>query len=135
LEEKVEDPLYYPKRELQTAKRAIENMKNAHDFETLEDEWRIYLNAIEKFWVKSERVCSPEHAKFQPWQGFYTKQRKKDPLLKYLKHARNSDQHSIQESMNTKPASRSMYIEGGDSVFIDKLTTQLSHINPNSFCV
>ncbi len=69
--------------------------KIAHDFETLEDEWRIYLNAIEKSWVKVARVCSHVSTKFQPSQGFYTKQRKKDPLLKYLKHARNSDQHSI----------------------------------------
>ncbi len=121
MKEQVEDPLYYPRRELKTAKRAIENMKNAHDFEILEDEWRIYLNAIEKSWVKAERICSPIHTKFQPWQGFYTKQRKKDPLLKYLKHARNSDQHSIQKSMDTKPASRSMRIEGGNSVYIDKL--------------
>lgn len=122
MKEQSEDPLYYPKRELNTAKRAIENMKNAQDFETLEDEWRIYLNSIEKAWVKAERVCSPVHTKFQPWQGFYAKQRKKDPLLNYLKHARNSDQHSIQESMNAKPASRSMYVEGADFVHIDKLT-------------
>ncbi len=128
MKEQIEDPLHYPKRELKIAKRAIENMKNAPNFETLEDEWRIYLNAIEKSWVKVERVCSPVHTKFQPWQGFYTKQRKKDPLLKYLKHARNSDQHSIQESMNTKSASRSMYIEGGDSVHIDKLSIKNGNV-------
>ena len=127
MKEQDKDPLYYPKRELKTAKHAIENMKNAQDFETLEDEWRIYLNAIEKSWVKAERVCSI-YTKFQPWQGFYTKQRKKDPLLKYLKHARNSDQHSIQESMNIKPASRSIYIEGGNSVHIDKLTIKNGNV-------
>ena len=116
------EPLYHAKRELKLAEKAIERMTNAQSIEDLEDEWKIYLNAIEKVWVKAERGCQHVRNRFQPWQGTFTKDRKKDALLKYIKHARNSDQHTIEEVMQKKDASSSMYVEGGEGVtHIDRL--------------
>lgn len=109
-------PLYHAKRELVAAQRAIERMGQASSLEDLEDEWKAYLTAIEKCWIKVERACQHIRNKFQPWQGQYANERRKDPLLKYLKHARNSDHHSIQENMDKKAASSSMYVEGGPGV-------------------
>jgi hypothetical protein len=108
--------LYHAKRELVAAQRAIERMSQAESLEDLEDEWKAYLSAIEKCWIKVERSCQHVRNKFQPWQGTYANERKKDPLLKYLKHTRNSDHHSIQENMGKKAASSSMYVEGGRGV-------------------
>ncbi|MFA6011587.1 MAG: hypothetical protein WC799_16485 [Desulfobacteraceae bacterium] len=105
------DPLYYAKRELDAAERAIERMTQAMSIEELEDEWKAFLNTIEKCWIKTERVCQHVKNKFQPWQGNYTNERKNDPLLRYIKHARNSDQHTIQEVFEKKDASSSMYPE------------------------
>lgn len=113
--------LYHAKRELRTAEKAIERMTEAENLEDLEDEWKIYLNAIEKVWVKTERACQHVRNKFQPWQGAFARERNKDALLKYIKHARNSDQHAIEETMDQKNASSSMYIEGGEDVYIDSL--------------
>jgi len=110
------EPLYHAKRELIAAEKAIERMTKSGSIEDLEDEWKNYLNAIEKCWVKTERACQHVRNKFQPWQGNFAKERKKDPLLKYIKHARNSDQHTIQEGMENKDASSSMYVEGGPGV-------------------
>ena len=110
------EPLYHAKRELIAAEKAIERMTKSDSIEDLEDEWKNYLNAIEKCWVKTERSCQHVRNKFQPWQGNFAKERKKDPLLKYIKHARNSDQHTIQEGMEKKDASSSMYVEGGPGV-------------------
>ena len=118
----VKEPLYYAKRELRSAEKAIERMAQAESIEDFEDEWKIYLNSIEKVWVKAERACQYMRNKFQPWQGKFASERKKDALLKYLKHARNSDQHSLAETMQKQAASSSMYIEGGPGVtYIDKL--------------
>ena len=112
----LKEPLHHAKRELIAAEKAIERMTKSDSIEDLEDEWKNYLNAIEKCWVKTERSCQHVRNKFQPWQGNFAKERKKDPLLKYIKHARNSDQHTIQESMEKKDASSSMYVEGGPGV-------------------
>ena len=110
------EPLHHAKRELRAAEKAIERMTKSSSIEDLEDEWKIFLNSIEKCWVKTERSCQNVRNKFQPWQGKFTKERKKDPLLRYIKHARNSDQHTIQEGMEKKDASRSMYVEGGPGI-------------------
>ncbi len=112
----IKKPLYHAKRELLASEKAIERMSQAKSFEDLEDEWKIYLNSIEKCWVKVERACQHVRNKFQPWQGTFARQRKKDPLLRYIKHARNSDQHTIQENMEEKNASSSMSVEGGPGV-------------------
>lgn len=110
------EPLYHAKRELAAAEKAIERMTKAESIDDLEDEWKVYLNSIEKCWVKTERACQHVRNKFQPWQGEFSNERKKDALLRYIKHARNSDQHSIQEAMQKKEASSSMYVEGGQGV-------------------
>jgi len=110
------EPLYHAKRELIAAEKAIERMTQAGSLEDLEDEWKNYLNAIEKCWVKTERAFQNIRNQFQPWQGKFANERKKDALLKYIKHARNSDQHTIQEGMQKKDASSSMYVEGGSGV-------------------
>jgi hypothetical protein len=115
------EPLHSAKRELSIAEKAIERMSKATSLDDLEDEWNIYLGAIEKCWVKAERSCQQFRSQFQPWQGVFSNERKKDALLRYLKHARNSDQHSIQETMQKRDASSSMYVEGGDYVHIEKL--------------
>lgn len=109
-------------RELETAKKAIIRMSKAVSLEEFEDEWRIYLSAIEKSWVKIERICQPFENKFKPWQGKYIKQRKSDSLLKYLVHARHSDQHTVQEMIEPKPAEKHAKIgDQGEDVFIDNL--------------
>jgi hypothetical protein len=67
------NPLYYAKRELIVAQRAIERMREAKSVEDLEDEWKTYLSAIEKYWIKVERACQHVRNRFQPWQGKYVR--------------------------------------------------------------
>lgn len=97
-------------RELETAERALQRMQASNSLEEFEDEWRVYLGAIEKSWAKVERACQEFKNQFQPWQGSYKQLRKSDPLLKYLYHARHSDQHSIQEFVENKQPEYTMSI-------------------------
>lgn len=100
------DKLYYPKLELKKAEAAIEKMETATEFEDFEIGWTDYLAAVEKLWVKAERECQSIKNQFQPWQGQYTNTRKKDPLLIYIKQARDADQHSVQELIDKVPENK-----------------------------
>lgn len=96
-------------------------MKSAQSFQEFESEWKNCLNAVEKIWVKAERACQHVRNEFQPWQGRFARERKKDPLLRYLKHARNVDQHSIQECMTRKQAERRLGPAYGNTWHINHL--------------
>jgi len=97
------DPLRHAKDELSAAKRAIDSMSKAKDTEIFEQAWREFLSCLEKAWIKTEQICHPHRAEFQPWQGKYQRLRKKDALLRYLKQARNADNHSIQDVSQLNP--------------------------------
>ncbi|MBW3528159.1 hypothetical protein KO533_16545 [Shewanella sp. NKUCC05_KAH] len=47
------------RQELKVADAAIERMKIASNFDDFDSEWRLYLNAIEKVFVKVERAAQP----------------------------------------------------------------------------
>lgn len=101
-----EELLKYPRVELRAAARAIDCMKNAKSLEEFEAEWREFLTCLEKVWIKVERSCQKVRNKFEPWQGKYHALRRKDMLLRYLKQARDADNHSIQDFTKIVPGSR-----------------------------
>jgi len=118
------------KKELASAKRALETMRGAATFEVFEEEWRDLLNCLEKVWVKTERGCQQFRNKFEPWQGRYTALRRKDMLLKYLKQARDADNHSIQEVAEVKPGHTTMNFanpKGGYIHHMEIRNGQLAH--------
>lgn len=116
-----DDPLKHPRAELRAAERALEAMKQAKDFATFDEEWRAFLAAIEKVWIKTERCCQHVRKDFQPWQGQYHTLRRKDMLLRYLKQARDADNHSVQEVANYTPGGLGLRFAGG-SGHIQRLT-------------
>lgn len=91
------DPLKHPCAELEASARSMSAMRNSKSMEEFEAAWRDFLNHIEKVYVKVERCCQPFQNKFLPWQGRYNNLRKKDALLRYIKQARDADNHSIQD--------------------------------------
>lgn len=102
----IENPLRHPRLELAAAEKAIKGMRNAKSSDDFETDWRSYLNSIEKLWQKVERCCQHVRGKFEPWQGIYKNLRKKDMLLRYLKQARDADNHSIQDVTKIQPGHR-----------------------------
>ncbi|MFD0976764.1 hypothetical protein [Salinimicrobium gaetbulicola] len=83
--------------ELERAKQTVEKIKNSDSLDEYEELWKDFLHYLEKTWIKAERECQGFKNKFMPWQGKFKNLRRKDPLLKYLKNARDADVHSIQE--------------------------------------
>lgn len=84
------------KKELEAAKKSLFQMQLTDDFEKLEDLWRDVLKRLERCYDKAKDAYH-EIPKFKSWIGNYESLRKKDPLLSYLKQARNADTHSIKE--------------------------------------
>ncbi len=97
------DPLRHARAELAHAVKTIGAMRQATSIEDFESEWGAYLNCLEKVWNKTERACRASASTFQPWQGQFHRLRKKDMLLRYLKQARDADNHSIQDITEIDP--------------------------------
>ncbi|NMY45301.1 hypothetical protein [Pseudomonas sp. WS 5027] len=102
------DPLRHAKSNLIAAEQAYVAMSQSTTFEEYESEWRDFLTHLEKVWIKTERACVHLQPKFQPWQGKYLALRRKDMLLRYLKAARDADNHSIQDLAIIKDGSTSV---------------------------
>jgi hypothetical protein len=103
-------------KELFAAERAISDMRAAKTFADFEESWRRFLNATEKCWTKIENAGKSLASDFQPWLGQYITLRREDELLRYLKHARNADQHTIQEVVEHRPGRYEFTIPGGPGV-------------------
>lgn len=100
------DPLKQPRMELVAAAKALNDMRAAKSLDEFEMEWRTFLNHLEKAWQKAERCCQHVRGEFEPWQGQFHNLRKKDMLLRYLKQARDADNHSVQDVTKLQPGSR-----------------------------
>jgi len=116
------------KKELESARRALKLMKNTESFDIFDEEWRDFLNCLEKLWNKTERGCQHVKNKFQPWQGKYTALRRKDMLLRYLKQARDADNHSIQEVAEVKPGRRTMNFANPGGGYIKSMSIRNGQI-------
>ena len=56
--------------------------------------WSLFLSQAGKFYAKLEQGSKP-CGQSQAWFGQRKRERREDPLLSYIQHARNSDEHSL----------------------------------------
>lgn len=99
-------------------------MIGSKSYEEYEENWCDFLNRLEKTFEKLLRACAPAMGKFTSLISKENTQRGSDPLLQYLKQARNADTHSIQDIATRVPASSSIgfdYSQGGRRVFVKSM--------------
>lgn len=114
------------RKELEIAKKSLFQMQLTDDFEKLEDLWRDVLNRLERCYDKAKDACH-EIPKFKSWIGNYESLRKKDPLLSYLKQARNADTHSIKEIIVRKEhTQRQVFQKEQEILLADGVISELS---------
>jgi hypothetical protein len=93
------------KSRLAKARRALDALKMAADFETAEDAWTDFLIAVSAVYSKLDQGSKGQN-KSTPWFGSKKKERRDDPLLRYLHYARNSNEHGIARVVEQTPSNR-----------------------------
>lgn len=91
-------PLHHASKELIAAVTFYEKMISNHlgDFAQFDSFWREFLQKLERAWNKAEAAVS-DSPRCKRIIDTAINRRKTDPLLSYLRHARNADEHSLQE--------------------------------------
>jgi hypothetical protein len=90
------------------AQKALAAFKAATNFADAEEAWTDFLIAASAIYSKLEQGAKG-HPKSEPWYGRKKKERKDDPLLRYIHHARNSNEHGIERVVGVTPPNRDGY--------------------------
>lgn len=91
-----------PLQELQLAQEAILAMTKAETLDEFETSWKSCLSRLERVWSKTKDTYRTD-PKWTGWSGVFANQRATDPLLKYLRNARNVDEHTVADITNRDP--------------------------------
>ena len=88
---------------------------------TYESAWTYFLTAASGVYSKLEQGAKT-NGKSQAWYGRVKHERRKDQLLSYLHHARNTEEHSLESSadqvgITMTPANPLVRIEG-DTIYL-----------------
>ena len=97
--EAADDPMKFD-NDLNRAQMHLDNMAATSDVTEYAHEWQEFLFHLERVWERALRAYE-----YRPWFSHlnhpYTKLRKGDPLLRYLKQARNAETHTLQGTLNS----------------------------------
>lgn len=80
--------------ELARAEAALQAMEVSEDLEAFERHWQDFLHRLERVWIKCKAQYKSS-SRWQGWSGQIVGLRRNDPLLSYLKNARDADQHTL----------------------------------------
>jgi hypothetical protein len=94
-------PIQHCLLRLQKAKVALSRLEATTDRAEIESAWSDLLLAASGIYSKLEQA-SKVSGKPKTWFGLKKKERKDDPLLSYAHHARNSDEHGIENIISVK---------------------------------
>lgn len=93
------------------ARRSLEHIQHAVERQEVDEAWADFLNAMSRFF---EKLKAGARGNSKSW-SWYLKQadlRKTDPLLNYLLHARNCDQHRFEDVLQTVVGFSSISVVG-----------------------
>jgi hypothetical protein len=79
---------------LERAMMALDRLAHAEKPDLAEKAWSDFLISVAGIYTKLS-IGSKGHTKSEAWWGRKIHERRIDPLLLYLHHARNADEHSI----------------------------------------
>lgn len=81
---------------LARAEEGLARLKAAESAKEMEQGWHTLIGAAGTVYSKLEQGAKGS-GKSEPWFGRRKKERNDDPLLRYVHHARNSSEHSIEK--------------------------------------
>lgn len=93
------------------AAKAVQTMREAgDDFTATQQAWSDFIIAIAGIYSKLEQGVKGD-GRASAWFGTVRKERRDNPILCYLQHARNADEHTLEE---TTAVNFSINISGDD---------------------
>lgn len=111
--------LFFAEEELRFAKDAINLFAQDKQFTPTSKHWSDFLIHLDLIFIKAERGCQDIRNNFQPFQRYYKDIRKDDPLLSYLKNARDAIMHSIPVLVDLEIVSRNI-VDYAEFEIVDK---------------
>ena len=90
------------KQRLDQARSALSALPRCKTFVEFEKEWLNFLLHAGGVYTQLEQATKPDVSSRQ-WYGAKKRQRKSDPLLSYMHHARNADEHTLEQVSDFKP--------------------------------
>ena len=83
--------------------RAQRRLRDDLEFDDLEDAWADFLTHANRVYLKLRAACYGQGRDWTWWKKMMD-ERRDDPLLAYIHHARNSDTHRLDETTERLPA-------------------------------
>jgi hypothetical protein len=120
------DALNQAKSRLIRAEKALAAIGAAKAIEDAEAAWTDFLLAAATIYSKLEQGAKGS-GKCQGWFGRKKKERKDDPLLRYLHFARNSDEHGIERVVAQSPSNLH---RGRPLSFNERIPVKLQPLDP-----
>jgi hypothetical protein len=97
--------------ELARAIQKCEILKDARNFDEIATHWVEFLVAANRIYTKLEQGAKDGSSK--GWFDTKKNLRRADPLLSYLQHARNADEHGIEQVQTRHPVSMALDTDEG----------------------
>jgi hypothetical protein len=97
---------------LTEAAASVADMEASKTFHELESAWSRFLVAANRVYTRLEQGAK-SNSESKGWFGRKTHERRIDPLLRYIQHARNADEHSIAEITHREPSALKLGIGPG----------------------
>lgn len=90
------------RRDINVATKELEAMADTTNLSDLKSGLGVFLFRIERSWARTERFVQQQAGgNAQSWLSATAKLRRADPLLQYLKQARNAETHAIASSVES----------------------------------
>lgn len=90
------DPLILPRRQLAQAREALHQLRGASASGITfawYDAWEAFVNHLEKAYARTYVAVKEHSSASRAWKRRYEELRTSDPLLRYLREARNVEEH------------------------------------------
>jgi hypothetical protein len=95
-------------------------MRISPSLQAFEEHWKDLLHHIERVWTKSLH----KYDAHQGWRALrvkYESLRNDDPLLSYVKNARDTDEHTVNEIVQHEPGGIGINAAEGNSLYIERM--------------
>jgi hypothetical protein len=106
--------------ELDRARAAVAGMRAAQSLDAFEERWKEFLHHLERTWNKTTAHFR-KSPKWNGWQSKYEHLRRADPLLSYLVHARNADEHTVTEIVEREAGGIGVNPAEGEGLYIERM--------------